>query len=450
MFEAKALVGEKAGEIIYAKDPSLTHDLCKIWKIYCPECTQFLYFSKSKNPDKRRSYFGHYDYEDKRCPERSFAVNQGSQLESLAESHEQDLETSELFIEQFLYGIDSKYFQGLNQENSEKESQQVTDAINWFKTSFLHDCENWIRHYCETKGFLDWNNPDKAVSYLMDWIHVVARRKDVAKNLINYVISRKFIEEYDANVISKDFGLSKSQKKEENLIWIIVLQKIINLLSDQLSSSHFKKSIGKDQIFTPFLSLKIASNKNKMIFKTFTMQGIPMGTGIWYAQGAPLAIKIPRTKTRKIMFARNSMDSFLYIIFNDSDRNKKKENLSEKIRLNPRPNVSLSEKISEAKSQGLSSYQEYELALCIDSNNDLVLRGQLKRKVLETAVADFAKAMFNQSWGSMIFLLDEGLISVKVAEKLAQLSLKAEYEDLNPVDALRIFKGLSGYKERMH
>jgi hypothetical protein len=29
MYKAKALIGEKAGEIIYAKDSDLTHELCK-------------------------------------------------------------------------------------------------------------------------------------------------------------------------------------------------------------------------------------------------------------------------------------------------------------------------------------------------------------------------------------------------------------------------------------
>jgi hypothetical protein len=84
-----------------------------------------LYFSKSKDPNKCRSYFGHYDYEDKRCPERSLVTNQYHQPASLAESHEQDLETAELFVEQVFYGIDTEYFQNLNRKENKEESQQV-------------------------------------------------------------------------------------------------------------------------------------------------------------------------------------------------------------------------------------------------------------------------------------------------------------------------------------
>jgi uncharacterized protein YbaR (Trm112 family) len=132
MYKAKALIGEKAGEFIYAKDPSLTHDLCKCWKLYCPECKQFLYFSQSKDPKKRRSYFGHYDYPDKRCPERIPNNNLISQQTSLAASHEQDLETAELFVENVCYGIDLEFFKSQGLVGLEDNSSLIASGIEWF------------------------------------------------------------------------------------------------------------------------------------------------------------------------------------------------------------------------------------------------------------------------------------------------------------------------------
>jgi len=267
MFEAKTLVGKKAGEIIYAKDPSLTHDLCKIWKIYCPECTQFLYFSKSKNPDKRRSYFGHYDYEDKRCPERSFAVNQGSQSKSLAESHEQDLETAESFIEQVFYGINPEYFQGLKQQNNDKESQQITDLIHWFKTSLLHDCRNWIRYYCKTTGFLDWRNPEKEASDLIDWLHVLARKEDLLHKMSHYFSSEKFAAKKKVNLAQEKFGITSQRMDDLSLTWIAaineILERVISLTKDGFSlSSKFRFLSEKI-----FIDQKIPPNDRKTEFR---------------------------------------------------------------------------------------------------------------------------------------------------------------------------------------
>lgn len=243
MFEAKALVGKKAGEIIYAKDSSLTHELCKLWKIYCPECKQFLYFSKSKNPDKLRSYFGHYDYEDKRCPERSLAANQSNQSASFAESHKQDLETAELFVEQVFYGIDPEYFRNLNQQDGEEENQKVTDAIKWLKASLLHDCKNWVRHYCQTTGFLDWKNPEKEISYLMDWLYVLARREDILRDLALYFSLKIPSQKKDISSAQEKLGFSQEKTDSSSSIWLVALDQILERLADLVKNGFAKSKL---------------------------------------------------------------------------------------------------------------------------------------------------------------------------------------------------------------
>lgn len=451
MYKAKALIGEKAGEVIYAKEPDLTHDLCKLWKIYCHECKQFLYFSKSKDPGKRRNYFGHYDYEDKRCPERSFAVNQDNQSKSLTESHEQDLETAELFVEQVFYGINPEYFQNLNHQDDEEQSQQATGAIKWFKASLLYDCKNWIRYYCETTGFLDWKNPEREISYLMDWLHVLVRRDDILKNLASYFISIPLTKKTDIDVILKKFGLLKSKIREESLIWIVALDEIMIALSTKVKSGLSNDLINNDQASIPFLELKLMPKKGKVIFKDkaisrkhhifFLFRGFSREDGLW--------VLIPGTNRKyqdAIDFQKGTTNSFSYVVRNSKNESQKCEiSLADQIVWNSRPDVSLSKKMSERKNQEVKKLtEEYSLLLYIDEEGDLALKGRLSEQYRRSAVSGISQILFNKAFVSMLFLLEEGFISVDIAEKAAQLALKFQCGDLTPAEALRKFRSLSG------
>jgi len=413
MFEAKTLVGKKAGEIIYAKDPSLTHDLCKIWKIYCPECTQFLYFSKSKNPDKRRSYFGHYDYEDKRCPERSFVVNQGSQSKSLAESHEQDLETAESFIEQVFYGINPEYFQNLKKQNNGEENQQITDLIHWFKTSLLHDCRNWIRHYCETTGFLDWSNPEKEASYLMDWLHVLARKEDLLHNMSHYFLSESLAAKKDINIAQEKFGVSSESINDLSLIWIAaineILERIINLTKDGFSlSSKFR--LLSEKIF---IDQKIPPNDRKTPFRGKEIYS--MYEELLNPPDVPITV-------RKCKYFRD------WIIFNMQY-----------------PNYFCYRRylIDGYKRNDLNFSQDDAMVLYIDDDGDLSVKGFIQKECRKSLIKGISKILFNASSYSMLAFLIKGFISEEIAEKVAQLALDFTHGRLNPPEALKRFEELS-------
>jgi hypothetical protein len=410
MFEAKALVGKKAGEIIYAKDSSLTHELCKLWKIYCPECKQFLYFSKSKNPDKRRSYFGHYDYEDKRCPERSFAVNQGNQSKSLAESHEQDLETAEFFIEQVFYGIDREYFQNLNQRENEEENQKITDAVNWFKSSLLHDCKNWIRYYCQTTGFLDWNNSEKDVSYLMDWLHVLARRDDILKSLTYYFILNRIEKQIDATSTQAKFGIVEAIKSEQEIIWLVALEEILERLANVATGDLPRGRLDALQV-NEFIDLKIPANEKKTPFKDRIKGTLAKDQ---------MSILVRENESRGfnefIFFSRKNPNCFCYRREYDS---------------------------LESIHPGF--LRDDALLLYIDKDGDLAVKGFLDRRLARSVIKDISKVLFNGSYSMLVFL-KAGCISQDIAEKVAQLALRFEFGDLSPPEAFEKFRLLSGIK----
>lgn len=96
MDKAKALTGKYAGQPIAANKQGLTHELCREWKLYCPECYQFVHLRKS---DKISSYFAHYDVEDKECTDRTkySSSNTISSIENCAKG--QDLEVIQLEFE---------------------------------------------------------------------------------------------------------------------------------------------------------------------------------------------------------------------------------------------------------------------------------------------------------------------------------------------------------------
>lgn len=411
MYKAKALIGEKAGEVVYAKDPDLTHDLCRLWKIYCHECKQFLYFSKSKDTDKRRSYFGHYNYEDKRCPERSFAVSQRNQSSSFAESHEQDLETAELFIEQVFYGVDPEYFQGHDRQGNKEESRQVIDAIEWFKTSLLHDCKSWVQHYCQTSGFLDWNNPKKEVSYLMDWLRVLARRNDILKDLTQYFISECIDKQVDTRSIQTRFGVSQKIESEQELVWLIALDEILARLANVISKEGCSRGRPDFLSEKKFINFKIPANEKKTPFKG----------KLRYALA---------TKQMPILVKQNESRRFNEIIFFSNEY----------------PNFFCYRRHGLSESSRLGFVKNDALLLYIDEDGDLAVQGFLDEAFAKSVINGISKTLFNGSGYSMLVFLGKGYISRDIAEKAAQLALKFKFGDLSPPEAFEKFKSLSGIR----
>jgi hypothetical protein len=411
MYKAKALIGERAGEVVYAKDPDLTHDLCRLWKIYCHECKQFLYFSKSKDTDKRRSYFGHYDYEDKCCPERSLVVSKRNQPASFTESHEQDLETAELFVDKVFYGIDPEYFQRLNRQGDEEEIRKVIDVIEWFKISFPHDCKSWIEHYCQTIGFLDWNNPKKEVSYLMDWLRVLDRRNDILKNLAQYFISECIDKQVDTNSIQARFGASQKIESEPELVWLLALNKILARLANVISKEGYFRGRSNFLGEKKFINFKIPANAKKTPFK---------GKLRYALTAKQMSILVRQNESRRfnelVFFSDEYPNFFCY----------RRHDLSESIR----PGF----------------IKDDALLLYIDEDGDLAVQGFLDEVFAKSVIDGISKTLFNGSGYSMLVFFGKGYISRDIAEKAAQLALKFKFGDLSPPEAFEKFRSLSGIK----
>lgn len=419
MYKAKALDGERAGEFVFAKEHGLTHELCQQWKLVCPECRQFLYFNESKEPEIRRSWFSHPDNEDKNCPERNSSIKDKANQGFLGKSHEQDLEAAESFIEQVFYGIDPEYFQNLSQQEEDEENQYVTDAIQWFKASFQHDCKNWIYQYCQTTGFLDWSNPDKEVAYLMDWLYVLARREDILKRIARYFTFIYSSVEFRTDANQSNLGFLASSEKEEELIWIIAVEKIIERLTvvakGLLSTGGLKVFDQKT-----FMDMKIPVNCTKI---PFSGKSSLTAAAYWIHMG-------PLDGTR-VDLSRNYDKDFIFFI-------KKYANhffyASE--------NYQKSEKFTHAPLLSLS--KEELLLLYIDRDGDLSVKGFAWKQEQKLIVKGISKLLFNKTHHSLLFYLDYGYISKEIAEKAAQLALKMEYGDLSPSESLEKFEFLTG------
>ncbi|WP_017298941.1 hypothetical protein [Nodosilinea nodulosa] len=414
MYKAKALLGEKAGEVVYAKDPDLTHDLCRLWKIYCHECTQFLYFNESKDSEKRDNWFSHYDYPNKNCSERNSSDKGKTQQGFSSESHEQDLETAESFIEKVFYGIDPEFFQRQKLEEVEDDSNLVISSMEWFQENLQHKCNDWINHYCKTTGFLDWENPRGEVGYLMDWLYILARRDDILKILIGYFISIHLTVEFEIDITQSKFGIFNSNEKEEGLIWLIALERIIEHLSSVARDGVANATVGTVTLKT-FVGFKIPPSEKKTPFR---------GKLKYTLANKQMSIIVKKVESRNsveyVCFHNEHPNCFCYIRYYEEDS------------------------ISDPKPTGFS--KDDSLHLYIDGDGDLAVKGLLEKEYVKSMSKEIPKLLFNSSDYSMLVLHQKGYISREIAEKAAQLALRFEYGDLDPPEALKKFRQLSGFK----
>ncbi|PSN15770.1 hypothetical protein C7293_05580 [filamentous cyanobacterium CCT1] len=416
MYKAKALLGEKAGEVIYAKDPDLTHDLCRRWKIYCYECTQFLYFNESKDSEKRDNWFSHYDYPDKNCSERNSSDKGKAQQGFSSESREQDLETAESFIEKVFYGIDPEFFQRQNSEEIEDNSSLILSSIKWLQENLQYKCNAWISHYCRKVGFLGWKNPGREISYLMDWLHVLYRRHDVLENLLGYFISIYLSSEFEINAIQAKFGTSSSNQKEEDLIWLIILDRVIGQLSS-VARDGVSSTIINTVALRTFIEFKIPPNEKKTPFRgklKYTLDNKQMSVAVKNLESGDLV--------EYVCFDKDHTNYFYYIRYGKGND------------------------ISDSKSTGFS--KDDSLHLHMDDDGDLAVKGFLDRKLAKSVTKGISKVLLNGSAYSMLVFLRKGYISRDVAEKAAQLALRFEFGNLSPPEAFEKFRSLSGIKTR--
>ncbi|MBE7385838.1 MAG: hypothetical protein F6J95_031165 [Leptolyngbya sp. SIO1E4] len=456
MDRAKALAGEKAGEWVKATQPRLTYEVCKAWKLYCPTCYQPVHLRKSK---KIKSYFAHYDFENKSCPERAPDSYKSGAAFSL-ESRDQDLEEIETFIEQIFYGINPSYFQSLKPEELTENFDLLSRNSAWFSAHTESVVRKWVQHFCREHGFLDWKNPHKEANYIVDCLHILSERKSIFKEIILYSISilRKESES-KLNDLELKFGLPETSISEEILISSKMVDLVIHRLS-KLMSEEGELDIVVIPSIRDYIDVKIPENKKAIRFKrqglsslirSIDFSNFPILVGTRKAQGI----------SYYICFKKDLENQFCFYSVKDETHFVQEQNI-EKRNDKPKPSsgiMSVHRKNSKAiatiyrqedkrKKQKnkdkriFKNLHEDCLELYVDDLSELFVRGFIERKLEKVLIKGIQKIFFNKTECSILSLLSKGFISNDVAEKAAQLALKTEYPDLDEPQALQKFREL--------
>ena len=453
MDKAKALTGKRAGEWVKANQPKLSYQACKDWKLYCPTCYQPVHLRKSK---KIKNYFAHYDFEDKSCPERNQAFN-NSNSGYLMESHDQDLEEVETFIEKIFYGIEPTYFQSLNLEKlkSDKNSILVTHSVAWFASHVETDLKRWVHYYCKTHGFLDWNNFKKETNYILDCIHILVERQSILRNILHYSTALYVSPKMQSDPIRREFGLSKILIEEESSISLITLNLIINRLK-QVAISGIDFNPAEIQIVQEFIDIKIPANTRKIKFnktRRIFISPLPILVGNRKNQGISYYITFKEESKNCFWFDAIKHVSDDEISKNDNtkdDTQKLSSNILAVRGVTSKETVYQKEKDRSKKEKPGKPNLDIRssLELYIDDENDLAVRGYIQKKYTKAVLRGLAKIFFSKADPSMLTLHQNSFISEKVAQKVAQLALKEEYGDLGESQALKKFIALSKASSR--
>lgn len=178
MKKAMALQGIFSGEWIYAN--GVDYDDCINWKMYCPECLQWVHLRKS---DIISNYFAHYDDPDKNCSER-VKDNNDSSTSKGSFSKEQDLEVRLSKFKRLFAQIDSDFddkVSSIVRDSSLRNiTQQCINAILQQKDDLL----NRIKLTVEDKEEQDF-------SCRILKILSIQMNKFVLEKVVQYLISER-------------------------------------------------------------------------------------------------------------------------------------------------------------------------------------------------------------------------------------------------------------------
>ncbi|AFZ17627.1 hypothetical protein [Allocoleopsis franciscana] len=252
MDKAKALAGQYASKKIDANQPELTHKLCRKWKLYCPECYQFVHWRKSKS-----SYFAHYDVEDKSCDLRVKSSSNNAAVNiNTNENQGQDLEGIQNEFEKIIFSsINSSYEEITSTisnihclkyiSNEIKKKFIKFDANKNIKEEW-EELEDWIRNNSS-------NNPAHCIAVLN--ILSIDMNRHILEKLIQYAINH-VIESFELIPSRAKESIIKAQiqsNKEEFFNKTIekTLQIIIDI--DWGSGKQFKTNFKKKE-YQPYVS----------------------------------------------------------------------------------------------------------------------------------------------------------------------------------------------------
>ncbi len=122
-----ALTGKYAGEEIKAN--KIDHKDCKAWMLCCPECYQFVHLRKS---DKIKSYFAHYDVEDKNCKYRVESSSNNAEVNRNNNGNQgQDLADIQKDLEEIILNYIANNFEIHNPKIIDEPT--VQDCIEYYR-----------------------------------------------------------------------------------------------------------------------------------------------------------------------------------------------------------------------------------------------------------------------------------------------------------------------------
>lgn len=249
-----ALTGKYAGKETKANE--IDHKDCKAWKLYCPKCYQFVHLRKS---DKIKSYFAHYDVEDKNCKYRvESSSNNAAANINTNENQGQDLEGIQKDFEAIFSSIDSSYEKITNTINNIPYLKYISNEI---KNKFIkfdanqnikeewEELEDWIRNNSS-------NNHDHCIAVLN--ILSIDMNRYILEKLIQYAINYVVLESFElsSSLATASTIKAKIQPNKEdfsNKTIEKILQLIIDI--DWREGKQFKTNSNyKNRKYKPYVS----------------------------------------------------------------------------------------------------------------------------------------------------------------------------------------------------
>ena len=261
-----ALTGQYAGEPIEADKPGLTHKHCRDWKLYCPECYQFVHLRKS---DKIKSYFAHYDVEDKRCTYRvEPSTNYAEVDRNNTASKKQDLKGIQEDLKAVFSNIDSCFEGKVKKINDIQYLRNISrDIISIYfsdhseKNNFKEEwkeLEDWIRNNSS-------NHPDHCIAVLN--ILSIDMNRHILEKLIQYAIYHVTFESFELVYSrAKESSIKAQIQSNKEDFFNKTIEKILQIIIDIDWKTKQFKTNSKEKKYQPFISRLNIRSDNKLLF----------------------------------------------------------------------------------------------------------------------------------------------------------------------------------------
>ena len=185
------LTGELAGKEVDANGEGLTHELCRKWKLYCPECYQFVHLRQSNTI---KSYFAHYDVEDKSCEYREASSSSSTEdYTETSDSKGQNLEKIqgefENIFSEFYGRLQKSYYLNL-EDIATLDLENITNECQ----KYLKCIEDliFIKLIREQENFEGTRQNNPKINLAVMKVLSIDMNKHLLKKLIKYIICMNY------------------------------------------------------------------------------------------------------------------------------------------------------------------------------------------------------------------------------------------------------------------